>query len=197
MQRGKLVKWNDDRGFGFIQPNDQSQEVFLHISDVDRPVRTPRVGDIIFYHTTPGKNGKPRACLAKIQGVAAKSLPEFTSISATLLLKVTLLSLLPIIGSIHFAITQRNLIPLSLYLGMSGIAFIFYHEDKFRAQQRRWRISESTLHLLEWLGGWIGAYVAQHLLRHKNIKPSYQLEFRTIVAVHLVGWMAWLVLNAR
>jgi cold shock CspA family protein len=70
-QRGKLVKWNDDRGFGFIRSEHQSQEVFLHILDVDRAMRSPRVGDIILYQTRPGKQGKPRACHAKIQGATA------------------------------------------------------------------------------------------------------------------------------
>jgi len=34
LRSGKLTKWKDERGFGFIQPVDGSQEVFLHISEV-------------------------------------------------------------------------------------------------------------------------------------------------------------------
>lgn len=197
-QRGKLVKWNDDRGFGFIQSNDQSLEVFLHISDVDRPIRSPRVGDMIYYQTISGKNGKPRASRAKIQGATAlRASPKFKPVSVTLVLKVALLALLPIMGSIHFTVTQANPTPLFLYLAMSGVTFIQYHEDKFRAQERRWRISESRLHLLELCGGWLGGYVAQQVLRHKSSKPSYQVKFWAIVAVHFVGWILWFVLKAR
>ena len=32
--QGRLVEWFDDKGFGFIQPNDASKgRVFLHIKD--------------------------------------------------------------------------------------------------------------------------------------------------------------------
>jgi cold shock CspA family protein len=32
LHSGLLIKWEDDRGFGFIKPNDNGKEVFLHIS---------------------------------------------------------------------------------------------------------------------------------------------------------------------
>ena len=31
-QGGKLINWNDAKGFGFIQPDDGSDRVFAHIS---------------------------------------------------------------------------------------------------------------------------------------------------------------------
>lgn len=198
VQRGKLVKWNDDRGFGFIQPEDHNQEVFLHISDLDR---SPRIGDIIHYQTIPGRNGKPRACFATLQSAIAPQtstqLSQFKPVSTKLVLEVVLLALLPIVGSIHFTFTQANPTPLFLYPAMSGLTFVLYYEDKLRAQQRKWRFSENTLHLCEFCGGWLGAYVAQRLFRHKSSKPSYQFEFCAIVTVHLVGWLAWFFLKAK
>lgn len=205
-ERGKLVKWNDDRGFGFIQPENQSQEIFLHISDIDRAIRAPRVDDIIFYQVVPGKQGKPRASFARIEEATAPKAStkkhtlassKVKAASGNLSLEIGLLAVLPIIGSIYFAVTQRNPLPLFLYPAMSGIAFILYQEDKSRAQQHRWRIPENTLHLIELCGGWLGAYVAQRLLQHKSSKPSYQFEFCVIVAIHLVGWIIWFILQAR
>jgi hypothetical protein len=32
--KGELTKWKDDRGFGFIKPDDGSQEVFLHLCEL-------------------------------------------------------------------------------------------------------------------------------------------------------------------
>lgn len=42
LRSGKLTKWKDERGFGFIQPVDGSQEVFLHISEVKDATRRPQ-----------------------------------------------------------------------------------------------------------------------------------------------------------
>jgi cold shock CspA family protein len=66
---GRLIKWNDERGFGFIQPIDGSQEVFLHISALDRGIRRPQVGDMIWYDRVTEANGKIRATKASIQGL--------------------------------------------------------------------------------------------------------------------------------
>lgn len=67
--KGKLSKWNDDRGFGFIQPSDGSKEVFLHISALKKAVRRPQIGDTIFYEITTEADGKVRAVNASIAGV--------------------------------------------------------------------------------------------------------------------------------
>lgn len=66
---GRLTKWNDERGFGFIQPIDGSKEVFLHISALDRGIRRPQVSDMIWYDRVTEANGKIRAAKASIQGL--------------------------------------------------------------------------------------------------------------------------------
>jgi cold shock CspA family protein len=48
LRSGKLTKWKDERGFGFIQPVDGSQEVFLHISEVKDATRRPQENDTIY-----------------------------------------------------------------------------------------------------------------------------------------------------
>lgn len=34
MPTGVLVRWNNEKGFGFIQPQDNSEDVFCHVSDL-------------------------------------------------------------------------------------------------------------------------------------------------------------------
>jgi uncharacterized membrane protein YsdA (DUF1294 family) len=80
---------------------------------------------------------------------------------------------------------------LAAYTLMSAVAFALYGIDKARARRNAWRISEATLHLVELLGGWPGALVAQQVLRHKRQKTSYMLVFWLIVAAHVAAWLLY------
>lgn len=62
------------------------------------------------------------------------------------------------------------------YVLMSLLAFIAYGLDKTAAESGRWRLSENTLHGLEVLCGWPGAFIAQHIFRHKYRKGTFVLK---------------------
>jgi len=208
LYKGKLIKWKDKRGFGFIQPQDGSQEIFVHISDIKDLARRPQVGDTIQYYVVT-KNGKISACNAFIVGLKSKSkpLPKFLNRKIRdngrkkyffSVWEVLLLSILPLTGSLHFFWITANplmLTPLIIYIVMSLVTFSLYAEDKSRAKRGGWRISEQTLHLCEFAGGWLGGFIAQRKLRHKSIKRSYQIVFWTIVVFHLAFWIDWLFLG--
>lgn len=51
---------------------------------------------------------------------------------------------------------------------MSLIAFFTYLSDKSRAKRGKWRIRESVLLGLGFLGGATGALIAMNLFRHKT-----------------------------
>jgi uncharacterized membrane protein YsdA (DUF1294 family) len=67
---------------------------------------------------------------------------------------------------------------------VSGLTYWIYAADKRRAEDGLWRVPEIHLHLLELLGGWPGAFLAQRRLRHKSSKGSYQFVFWLIVLIH-------------
>ncbi len=57
------VKWfNPTKGFGFIQPEDGTADVFVHISDVERSgLGNLKEGQKISFEPMRGKNGKSSA----------------------------------------------------------------------------------------------------------------------------------------
>jgi uncharacterized membrane protein YsdA (DUF1294 family) len=67
---------------------------------------------------------------------------------------------------------------------LSALTFWAYAVDKRRAEEREWRVPEARLHLLELLGGWPGAFLAQRRLRHKCSKGNYQVVFWLIVLAY-------------
>ncbi len=57
------VKWfNATKGFGFIQPEDGSKDVFLHISAVEGAgLQSPADGQKIEYELESGRDGRSSA----------------------------------------------------------------------------------------------------------------------------------------
>ncbi len=55
-----IVKWfNPAKGYGFIEPEDGSRDVFVHISAVERAgLATLNEGRKISFEAVPGRNGK-------------------------------------------------------------------------------------------------------------------------------------------
>ncbi|MBC7311005.1 MAG: DUF1294 domain-containing protein [Rhizobium sp.] len=53
------------------------------------------------------------------------------------------------------------------------VVFGVYAFDKAAARNGDWRVRESTLLWLAVLGGGIGAFLGQRLLRHKTRKPPF------------------------
>ncbi len=78
---------------------------------------------------------------------------------------------------------------LAWYLLLSLITFFAFALDKRAAVHDRSRIRERTLHILELLGGWPGAMLAMHLIRHKNRKFAYARWTYLIAIVHASAWI--------
>ncbi len=59
--KGRVVTWNSEKSFGFIQPDNGSSQIFIHISDFKERGVPPAVGEVVFYTVATGKDGKKRA----------------------------------------------------------------------------------------------------------------------------------------
>jgi uncharacterized membrane protein YsdA (DUF1294 family) len=69
---------------------------------------------------------------------------------------------------------------------MSLVCFITYGLDKRQAANGGRRVSERTLHLMAFLGGWPGALIGQRHFRHKTQKATFRMVFWLVVALHIV-----------
>lgn len=78
-----------------------------------------------------------------------------------------------------------------LYIAMSLLTYLFYYLDKSAARNGGWRKKESTLHVMALLGGWPGALLARHRLRHKTRKQPFRFIFWLTVLAN-IGVLAWL-----
>jgi cold shock CspA family protein len=67
--KGVLKTWKEDRGFGFIKPDDGGKDIFIHISALNGVSRRPTTGDVIYYQIAKDNRGKYKAINAQIEGV--------------------------------------------------------------------------------------------------------------------------------
>ena len=81
---------------------------------------------------------------------------------------------------------------VGFYALMSALSFSLYGLDKRASTRGGWRTSEARLHLVELLGGWPGALLAQRVFWHKTRKTSFQVVFYLALAVNLVA-LGWLI----
>lgn len=72
MIKGVLKTWKEDRGFGFISPEDGGKDIFIHISALKGASRRPVTGDVIYYQSAKDNQGKFKAINAYIEGVAVR-----------------------------------------------------------------------------------------------------------------------------
>jgi CspA family cold shock protein len=72
MIRGALKTWKEDRGFGFISPDNGGKDIFIHISALKGMSRRPVTGDVIYYQVAKDNGGKFKAVNAHIEGVAIR-----------------------------------------------------------------------------------------------------------------------------
>ncbi|TCN76310.1 DUF1294 domain-containing protein [Shewanella fodinae] len=72
------------------------------------------------------------------------------------------------------------------YLLLSLTTYWLYANDKQAAIKHLPRTSERKLQLFGLLGGWPGALLARHRLRHKTVKTRFRLLFWCGVVVNLL-----------
>lgn len=80
-----------------------------------------------------------------------------------------------------------NLILLLYLAAANGLAWWAFAHDKRAAIARRRRISEDRLLAIAFLGGGLGAKLAQLFLRHKIRTEPFRQQLNGIIAVQLLA----------
>ncbi|GHE88179.1 DUF1294 domain-containing protein [Thalassotalea profundi] len=186
--KGKLIKWDNDKAFGFIAPNGGGEHVFIHKNAFSNRNRTPNINDIITFSITKDKQGRYCADLATYSGEKlkirqAKNINQFS-------IYLSIIFLSGLVFALLFNIISSTVV--FYYFGCSMFTYIIYAVDKAKAQRGEWRTSESALHTLALIGGWPGAAVAQQTLRHKSQKKAFRSVFWLTVIINC-GVLSWLL----
>ena len=175
---GKLRSWNDERGFGFIEPAQGGKDIFVHIKAFPPGTGHPTIGQVLTFEVEFGLNGKMRA--HSVHYLANNRAPKTSRAESPASWTLPKLLAIPAFASVCLYVASRwpvSPIVLVVYIGLSLLTFLAYAVDKSAAINGRWRTPEKTLHLLSVAGGWPGALLAQQLLRHKCSKPSFVAVF--------------------
>jgi uncharacterized membrane protein YsdA (DUF1294 family)/cold shock CspA family protein len=175
--QGKITQWNDDKGYGFVEPHGGGNRAFVHIKAFERNGRRPQDGDVITYNAVQESGGRFKATGVRFSRSASGAKAPRRQHAGTGKIGAAMAAgfCIFVVGAALFGTLP---IMLAAFYGLACVvAFGAYAIDKSAAQNNRWRTKESTLHLLGLIGGWPGAYLAQRLLRHKSSKAEFQSTF--------------------
>jgi uncharacterized membrane protein YsdA (DUF1294 family)/cold shock CspA family protein len=184
---GRLKTWNDDRGFGFIEPLQGGDDVFVHIKAFADLRGRPAVGQRLSFDVELGPQGKKRA--TRVEPVRPAVVRQRRAESPAQWGTATLFAI-PAFVVLYGAVAllwKPPLLVAAAYVVASLVTFVAYGLDKQAAARDGWRTSESTLHLLALAGGWPGALLAQQFLRHKSTKTAFRAVFWATVVLNVLG----------
>lgn len=187
-QQGILTKWNDDKGFGFINPEGGGAPAFVHISAFPKGRRRPVEKEPVSFVVVADGQKKLRAEQVEYQHNVPNKPQSKRGLGPAVWILVVFLAVLSglaLLGWMPFIV-------VGFYLLLSGVCFVLYALDKSAARRGTWRTAETTLHLLALIGGWPGALIAQRVLRHKTKKQPFQIIFWGSVIVNCAA-LIWLV----
>ncbi|MFK8013422.1 MAG: DUF1294 domain-containing protein [Marinicellaceae bacterium] len=187
-QNGKVISWNDDKGFGFIKPYNGGKDVFAHINAFKKNSSRPEINQVVTYSITKDKRG--RVCAERVLRAGDNKIKvshnKTSSFSKTVFIVFVVLILIAVL------MKKMSVYFLIYFTLVSFITFIIYALDKSAAKKGISRTPETSLHILALIGGWPGAMLAQQKLRHKTVKQPFRMIFWTTVFVN-IGVLIWLL----
>jgi uncharacterized membrane protein YsdA (DUF1294 family)/cold shock CspA family protein len=187
---GKIILWNDEKGYGFASTNTRGVEVFLQIKEFQKSDFRPVVDQQVSFIITEEQRGKPYGKSVFLCGEKLLFKPKMFKKSSLIL---PLLSVISLILVLCYGIQSHKLVwqVAAIYAVFSVFSFYQYAKDKAAARERSWRIREVSLQFWALCGGWPGAFLAQSIFCHKRRKPLFMLVFYLIITLHIaiISWI--------
>lgn len=212
-QQGRVVRWEAERGFGFILSASTQEKVFFHIRDFRgapepllqmqveyeeihvgskgrRAVAVRPVGSPV---AVPSASAHPqrKENQARSERPARKNTRSRAPAAGAALIGLLTLCWLIVIGWALW-IERLPLWGAGALVALNLLTLWLYAADKNAARAGAWRVSENQLHLLALLGGWPAAWWAQQSLRHKTSKVSFRAAYWLSVVLHCAALIGWL-----
>jgi uncharacterized membrane protein YsdA (DUF1294 family)/cold shock CspA family protein len=188
---GIIKTWNDERGFGFIEPTQGGQEIFVHIKAFSDRTARPQVNQRVSFEVELGPQGKKRA--RNVEPVRPTRTPVRPRRNPPAQWGTATLFVIPAFLVVYLVVGVLWKPPIwfaGVYILASLFTFVAYAADKSSAQRGAWRTPESTLHALSVAGGWPGALLAQQFLRHKSTKAEFRSVFWGTVIINVAAFVA-------
>lgn len=209
-----VVRWDEPKGFGFIQSPQSSAQLFFHIRDW-RAGDSPALRAAVSFEEihVGGKGARAMDVRPADSAALPRARPGSTSTAGTgrrgsrpargtqhqhsqrhagpaLALMIGWAGLL--VGGVVLGRMSWVLLPVALVFNL--VTFYLYWQDKFAASKGQWRTAEDTLHLFGLLGGWPGAWFAHQILRHKSSKQAFRNVYWATAVVNMLALAAWVLL---
>ena len=187
---GSIKSWNDDRGFGFIEPRLGGEDIFVHVKAFTRRTGRPQVGQPVSFEVELGPQGKKRA--RQVEPLRPSRAPRRRRNESPAQWGTATLFAIPAFVLLYVAVAVLWRPPATvalLYLAASLITFLVYAVDKSAAKRGNRRTSEGVLHGLALVGGWPGALLAQQFLRHKSTKAEFRSVFWGTVVINVIAFI--------
>ena len=83
---------------------------------------------------------------------------------------------------------------IAAVIALNLLTFAMFGIDKAKARVGSWRVAETTLLMLAFFGGTLGAYAGRAVFRHKTRKQPFNSNLCAIAVVQvlalggLIGW---------
>ena len=155
---GEIVRWQDDKGFGFIRSSKLSKDVFFHIRAYRASGKRPQVGERVVFVLEQNREGKLKAVqVQEWQFVRQKQVRQRRRQEQQAAFESGQTAHLLMVAAVYAALAVlvfMGKLPIEVWLwyaGLGALTFLFYWKDKRAAQQGGWRTPEKTLHLLSLL----------------------------------------------